>query len=90
MGMGIDETLIEPFQSIEYYVDGFTEYAINQDGILSCTGFRLKQTSGGPLREVVLRIVMPVSALPSVIGQATAAASEMGIITPVLMRMLQS
>jgi hypothetical protein len=86
MGMGIDETLIEPFQSIEYYVDGFTEYAINQDGILSCTGFRTKHTSGGPLREVVLRIVMPVSALPSVIKQATAAAADLGIVPPVLMR----
>jgi hypothetical protein len=88
MGMGIDETLIEPFQSIEYYVDGFTEYAINQDGILSCTGYRLKQTSGGPQREVVLRIVMPVSALPGVVKQATSAAAEIGTVPAALVRML--
>ncbi len=74
-----DETLIEPFAVQEFFVDGFDDYEV-KDGILTCAGFRAQKASkqsGGPLRVVVLRIVMPVANLQQVIANATEAAKGM-------------
>lgn len=62
----------EGFDAPEYYVDGFDGYEI-KDGILSCYGFR--DFKG--IRQIVVRLVMPVAGVPETIGRATAAMERM-------------
>lgn len=67
-----DETLIEPFSVLEYFVDGFAEHQII-NGIFSCAGYRVQAPSrlnGDPSKVVVLKIVMPATSLMSCIELA--------------------
>lgn len=76
-----DETLVEPIAVQEFFVDGFDDYEV-KDGILTCAGFRTQRVtlaSGEQLRTVVVRIVMPVSNLAQVIGNALAAAKGLNL-----------
>ena len=67
-----DASLSEPFPAPEVYVEGFTDYEV-KNGVLTCAGYRTKQS----VREVVLRIVMPVANLANTITEATAAARDL-------------
>lgn len=70
------EALLEPFAAQEFYVDGFDGYEVSKDNIMSCYGYR--QTRAG--RQIMVRLVMPVSCLADAIGRANSAIQK----TPML------
>ncbi len=76
--MEMPSTLVEPFAAPEIYCEGFTDYEV-KDGVLTFSGYRTRDVHGEALREVVIKIVMPVANLVSVVAEATAAAKGLPI-----------
>lgn len=76
--MSVVEEVAELLGAAEFYVDGFDGYEINEN-ILSCYGYRMCRGA----KQIVVRLVMPVSGVPDTIGRATAAMQGMPMLTQV-------
>lgn len=59
-----DETLVEPFAAVEYFVDGFSDHHV-AEGVLTCSAYRLQESTkpgAEPHKVVQFKVVMRLTA----------------------------
>lgn len=77
-----DDTLVEHGAVLEIYVDGFSDHLATRNGMMTCSGFRIHEEWGEPVKVRVVRLIWPSAATEEAIADAREAQSPQTPVAP--------